>query len=195
MPRALLLLLLLLAIVPTPAIAAGESPAKAPPPTSAREIPIPSWFKLSFLDIPDDVSDATAAKRRVMLYFGQDGCSYCLKLMQVDFTQKNIVDLMHKHFDAIAFNIWGSREVTWFDGKMRTEKELTRFLKIRFTPTLLFLDEKGNVALRVNGYYPPQKFIAALDYVAAHMEHRMPFSEYLKKHYRHQASSAFRGRP
>ncbi len=192
---ALLLLLSLLAIVPAPAVAAGESPVVAQPPPGTREIPIPSWFKLSFLDIPDDVKEATAAGRRVMLYFGQDGCSYCLKLMQVDFTQKNIVGMMHQHFDAIAFNIWGSREVTWLDGKTRTEKDLAHFLKIQFTPTLLFLDEKGNVALRVNGYYPPSKFIVALDYVTGHMESRMPFSEYMKKHYREHGSGMLHDEP
>jgi thioredoxin-related protein len=195
MLRVLLLLLPLVLALPVPGIAAGESPAAAPPPTSAREIPIPSWFKLSFLDIPDDVRDATTAKRRVMLYFGQDGCPYCLKLMQVDFTQKHIVDLMRRHFDAIAFNIWGSREVTWLDGKTRTEKELAHFLKIQFTPTLLFLDEKGNIALRVNGYYPPSKFTVALDYVAGHMETRMPFPEYMKKNYREHASGMLHDEP
>jgi thioredoxin-related protein len=39
---------------------------------------------------------------------------------------------------------------------------------VMFTPTLLFLDEAGNVVLRVNGYYPPHKFNAALEYAAGH---------------------------
>jgi hypothetical protein len=37
---------------------------------------------------------------------------------------------------------------------------------VQFTPTLVFFDEKGGVALRVNGYYPPDRFLAALDAAA-----------------------------
>ena len=36
-------------------------------------------------------------------------------------------------------------------------------LKVQFTPTLVFLDEKGAVARRINGYYPPGEFEAAID--------------------------------
>ena len=64
----------------------------------------------------EDVAEAAQAKRRVVVYFGQDGCSWCKKLMQ-DFGKPEIVRTMHAHFDAIEVNIWGSKDVTWFDGK------------------------------------------------------------------------------
>jgi len=44
-----------------------------------------------------------------------------------------------------------------------TEKQLAATLKVQYTPTLVFFDEKGRVALRINGYYPPDRFTAALD--------------------------------
>ena len=40
----------------------------------------PDWFKNSFLDIREDVADAKAAGKRLVLYFYQDGCPYCKKL-------------------------------------------------------------------------------------------------------------------
>jgi thioredoxin-related protein len=63
----------------------------------------------------------------------------------------------------IAINIWGDREVTWIDGQRMPEKKFAAMLKIQFTPTLLFLDEKGAPAHRINGYLPPEEFYAALD--------------------------------
>ncbi len=50
-----------------------------------------------------------------------------------------------------------------------------------FTPTLLFLDEQGGVVLRANGYYPPHKFDAALDYAATHSGREPGFREYMAK--------------
>ncbi len=38
---------------------------------------------------------------------------------------------------------------------------------MQFTPTLVFFDEKGAVAHRINGYLPPEEFHAALDRIIA----------------------------
>jgi thioredoxin-related protein len=159
---------------------AGGAPARSA--EVPQEIAVPAWFKNSFLDLRDDVSDAAAAHKRVMIYFGQNGCPYCKRLMEVNFRQQDIVDKTRRQFDAIEINIFGSREVTWLDGKPRSEKEFATLLKVQFTPTLLFLDETGNIALRVNGYYPPRRFVAALDYVAQHRESQVSFAEFQKSY-------------
>jgi len=128
----------------------------------------PDWFVNSFLDIREDVSDAAAAGKRVLLYFYQDGCPYCKKLLDTNLALKDTETRMREHFAVIAINMWGDREVTGFEGEMTTEKAFAKSLRVMFTPTLLFLDEAGNVVLRVNGYFPPHKFNAALDYAASH---------------------------
>ena len=141
----------------------------------------PEWFKTSFLDLNEDVAEARAAGKRVMLYFYQDGCPYCAKLLRVNFSTKSIVDKTRKHFDVIAINMWGDREVTDLDGQMLTEKQFAEKWKVMFTPTILILDPQGQVALRINGYYPPDKFEAALDYTALGLEKKLAFREYYAK--------------
>src|SRR5262245_20201248 len=147
---------------------------------SPYAIEIPPWFAESFLDFRDDVRDAARDGKRVMLYFGQDGCPYCTQLMRTNFSQQHVVEKTRKHFVAIALNIWGDREVTWVDGRTMSEKALARGLKIQFTPTLLFLDEKGAIVARINGFYPPDRFEAALDYVAGRMESKLSFAEHMR---------------
>jgi len=98
-----------------------------------------------------------------MLYFGQDGCPYCKRLIEVNWRDPRIADKMRRRFVSLAINIWGDRDVTWTDGRAMTEKQLAAMLKVQFTPTLVFLDEKGAVARRINGYYPPREFEAAID--------------------------------
>jgi thioredoxin-related protein len=116
-----------------------------------------------------------------MLYFGQDGCPYCRQLMEVDFGQRDIVDKTRAHFDAIALNLWGDRETVWLDGVARTEKQLGAYLNVQFTPTLLFLDERGNVVVRLNGLYPAHKFRAVLDYVAQHKESQVALADWVAR--------------
>lgn len=160
-----------------------------------QEIAVPAWFKISFLDLRDDIKEATASGRRVIVYFGQNGCPYCKKLMEANFGRQDIADKTRRHFDAIEINIFGSREVTWIDGKARSEKELAALLKVQFTPTLLFLDEQGRIALRVNGYYPPQRFHAALDYVSQHSENKLSFAEFQKRYLRETGKDELRDDP
>jgi thioredoxin-related protein len=142
-------------------------------------IDIPPWFASSFLDLREDVADAARDGRRLLVYFGQDGCPYCKQLMTTNFSQRTIVEKTRRHFVAVALDLWGDREVKWLDGRVMTEKELARFLEVQFTPTLLFFDEKGAVVVRLNGYYPPQRFEAVLDYVAGRLERAQPVADYL----------------
>ena len=152
-------------------------------------IDIPPWFSETLLDLREDVRDAAREGKRVMLYFGQDGCPYCRMLMQANFTQPAIVRKTRERFVAIALNIWGDREVTAIDGRTMREKDFANYARVQFTPTLLFLDERGAVALRLNGYYPPRRFEAALDYVAGGMERKVSFQDHLKSVAREEASA------
>ncbi len=138
----------------------------------------PSWFKTSFLDLRDDIAEAKASGKRVMLFFYQDGCPYCGKLLRDNFSQRVIAEKSQQYFDVIAINMWGDREVTDLKGATSTEKHFAEQMRVMFTPTLLFLDEQGGVALRVNGYYAPHKFLAALDYVGQHKETQGSFADY-----------------
>ena len=46
--------------------------------------------------------------------------------MRVNFGDKTIADKTRRHFNAIAINIWGDREVTWTDGRVLQRKGARR---------------------------------------------------------------------
>jgi thioredoxin-related protein len=162
-----------------PALAADAPATLAPGMVNPGWHEPPAWFKESFLDIREDVAEAATSGRRLMLYFHQDGCPYCAKLLRENFSDRAIADKTRKHFDVIAINLWGDREVTDLAGKATTEKAFAKSLRVQFTPTLLMLDEKGGTALRLNGYVPPHQFHAALDYAGGRLEKKQSFTDYL----------------
>ena len=141
----------------------------------------PTWFLNSFLDLREDIADAKQRDKRLVLYFFQDGCPYCKKLLEINFAQKDIVDLTRSRFEVLPLNMWGDREVTAIDGQVMSEKQFAEQMRVMFTPTLLFLDENGKAILRVNGYYPPHKFRAALSYVSGRHETTETFRDYFKR--------------
>jgi len=146
------------------------------------EYQIPAWFKNSFLDLKEDIHEAAAQNKRLLVYFGQNGCPYCAELFNNNFSQKHIVDYTRKHFDALEINLWGDREVTDFSGEAMSEKQFAAKHKVWFTPTILFFDKHNQQVLRINGYYPPHQFLSALKYVAEKHEKELSFREYYVRH-------------
>jgi len=140
----------------------------------------PAWFKVSFLELFEDIEEAADNNKRLMVYYYQDGCPYCKKLLEDNFGQRNISDKTQKYFDVVAINLWGDRYVTVGD-KTYTEKEFAEALKVQYTPTLLFFNEENKIIFRANGYYPPEKFSALLDYIGKKQETRLSYREYMQE--------------
>jgi thioredoxin-related protein len=165
----------------TPALAPLllANPAAAQPVPSPHAIDIPRWFSNSLLDFKDEIPEAAREGKRVMVYFGQDGCPYCKALMKASFGPGPIADKTRKHFVAIAINLWGDTPVTWIDGTQTTEKALARQLAVQFTPTLLFFETDGRLVLRLNGYLPPERMTHVLDYVIERRDREQSLAEYI----------------
>lgn len=170
-----LLIVLVLASTPAAITAAELSGVN-----QTHSIDIPAWFKNSFLDISEDVQDAAAASKRVMLFFHQDGCGSCRRFYDTTFGDPSVHDKTRRHFDVIAIDINGARQVTDIMGETLLEEDFARNMKSQVTPTVVFLTENGTTALRLPGYTPPEKFIHVLDYVAGHHENRLGLDEYLR---------------
>lgn len=129
----------------------------------AQPAEVPGWFAESFLEFPQDVKEAARERKRLMLYFWQEGCPYCKRFVETTLADRAIQESTRRHFVAVALDLFGAREVEWVDGRRMSEKALAQELKVRATPTLLFLDETGAIALRLVGYLPPERFAEALD--------------------------------
>lgn len=172
--------LLVLFFMLPPAVNAADETELSPGLVNPGYEQKPAWFKVSFLDIYDDIAEAAAKDKRVMLYFYQDGCPYCKKLLEDNFGQRDIADKTRKYFEVVAINIWGNNEVIVGDDEF-TEAEFSAALKVQYTPTLIFFNKDNKAIYRANGYYPPEKFHTVLDYVGQKMETKTSYQDYLAK--------------
>lgn len=147
--------------------------------SGAVETVYPDWFKVSFMEFEEDVAEAAANGKRLMLIFHQNGCPYCNAFVERNLAQIDIVNTLKTKFDVIEINMWGDREVVSVGGDVYTEKAFAEALQVQFTPTVLFLTEEGELALRINGYYDPDKFRHVLNYVSNKLESEQTFADYL----------------
>ncbi len=99
------------------------------------------WFVQSFFDLREDFAEANAQGKRLAVIFEQRGCTYCVKMHTEVLKKRYINDYVRENFAVIQFDMWGSREVTDFDGQKMPEKKLAERWGIMFTPTVIFFKE------------------------------------------------------
>ena len=152
-----------------------DAPLKEP-------LAFPDWFKLSFLDLREDVKEVhEAGKQGLIVYFGQKYCAYCKQFLEKDLEAEDIQAYAREHFDLIGLDIHGDRTVTDMQGNELTESALAVRDKTNFTPSVIFYSDSGKEVLRLRGYYPPYRFRAAMEYVAdAHYKDES-YREYLAR--------------
>jgi len=145
----------------------------------AKQVGHPGWFRDSFLDLAEDVTELAENNQGLAVYFYQNACPYCAKLINTNFGNPVLVNRLQKSYQVLAINMWGDREVVDLDGRELTEKEMAARWKVQFTPTFIFLDQTGKVAIRINGYRDISSFHAALDYLEAYPKGGLSYREYI----------------
>ena len=186
----LLLAALLCCSLLTNNVSANETSAERGEFLGAMDTVYPDWFKVSFMELEEDVAEAAAEGKRLMLLFHQDGCPYCNAFVEKNLAQKDIEETLKTKFDVIEFNMWGDREVVSVNGEVFTEKNFAKALNVQFTPSILFLTEEGQLSLRLNGYYDPDRFRVALDYVINKMESKQSFTDFVAANTSNTSSKA-----
>ncbi len=166
----------------TSAFAEGEDPHTFDDFPLTDPLKYPEWFKQSFLDLPEDLHESVNnGKKGIIVYFGQKRCAYCRMLMEVNFRQKEIAQYTRENFDVIPIDIWSVEELTDMNGNVMSERDFAHRENTSFTPSLMFYDADGNLAMKLRGYYPPYQFMAALQYVAEGHYKREKFKVYLAR--------------
>jgi thioredoxin-related protein len=93
----------------------------------------------------------------------------------------DIVHYTRQNFDVVPVDVWSPEELTTVDGVTMSQREYAIQMGTNFTPSLVFFDQDGKVALRLRGYYPPYQFRAALEYVAGGHYQRESFAVYMAR--------------
>ncbi len=102
----------------------------------------PTWLRTTFKDFAEDHAAATAEGKHMVIIVEQRGCIYCNKMHEEIFPIPRIDAMIRENFFVVQLNMFGDEEVTDFDGKVMTEKELARRWGLVFTPTMIFLPEE-----------------------------------------------------
>lgn len=149
------------------------------------------WYLESFLDLNEDLAGATAKGKRFAILWGLKGCPACKRMHEVHMLDPKIETYIRENFEILHLNHIGSREVTDFDGRKRSEKAFGEAYGIRFTPTVQFFPEtteglaaksgQAREVARMPGLLEPAEFLAMFRYVREKGYETATFPDWLKK--------------
>jgi len=122
---------------PLPSPVGAETP-RVEPDKEENGLYHQKWFHISFLDLREDFEEARKAGLRFAVIFEQRGCPYCTKMHTEILSQRYINDYVRQNFRIVQLDMFGSREVTDFDGTKMSEKALAERWGVIFTPTIIF---------------------------------------------------------
>src|SRR6056297_1672497 len=100
------------------------------------------WMRDTFKDLREDLAEAQAEGKRLVLFFEQRGCIYCAQMHEEVFSDPGISDYIGENFFVVQLNLHGDIAVTDFDGDARPEKDMAGKWRVLFTPSIVFLPEE-----------------------------------------------------
>ena len=97
----------------------------------------PDWLRETFKDLREDLAEANAEGKRLLITVEQRGCIYCTTMHEEVFPDPKIDALIRQSYFVVQLNLFGDVEVTDFDGTVMSEKEIAMRWGVMFTPTLI----------------------------------------------------------
>jgi thioredoxin-related protein len=141
------------------------------------------FFTQSFGDFPEELAEARkAGKIGIMLFFEQEGCSYCRTMMNKVLNQRQVQDWYRERFVAIAVDIRGDVELKDFDGVSLPSKAFAIQRRAVMTPVIIFIDLDGSEIFRKWGMIStPEEFLLVGSYIEEKRYMDISFDDYSRQ--------------
>jgi thioredoxin-related protein len=110
------------------------------------------FFDLSLGDFKAELATASqAGKQGILLMFETEDCPYCRRMREQVLSRGDVQAYFHRQFSIYSVDIRGDVSVTDFSGTETNEKTLARAMRVRGTPTFVFVGLDGKELARYTG--------------------------------------------
>ncbi|MES9940832.1 MAG: thioredoxin fold domain-containing protein [Candidatus Thiodiazotropha sp. 6PLUC2] len=115
----------------------------------------------------------------VLLFFETGQCPFCRRMRAGVLADKGLITEYRKKYIAVALDMESEQPMTDLDGSLTSAKALAHSLGVARTPTMVFLDGRGEERYRHSGLIAdPRRFLALLNYVSGNHQDSLSFKEY-----------------
>lgn len=109
-----------------------------------------AWMRDTFKDLREDLAEANAEGKRLVVFIEQRGCIYCAKMHEEVFPHPELSKYIEDNYFVVQMNLHGNDTAVDFDGQEDEQSALMRKWGILFTPTLMFFPEDVPEGVQAN---------------------------------------------
>lgn len=131
---------------------------------------VASAQKINWMTMDEALAAQSKKPKKIFVDMYTSWCGPCKMLDRDTFSNKDVINYINTHFYAVKFNAEGNETVSYqnkdytnpgYDPakakRRNSQHQFARFMGVRAYPTVLFLDEQGNLINRVKSYKKPQQ--------------------------------------
>lgn len=100
------------------------------------------WMRETFKDLREDLDEANAEGKRLMILIEQRGCIYCERMHRDVFPLPVIDSYIRENFFVVQLDLYGAAELIDFDGEELSQRDAMRKWGMMFTPSILFMPQE-----------------------------------------------------
>ncbi|TNE37506.1 thioredoxin family protein [Roseovarius sp.] len=100
------------------------------------------WMRETFMDLREDLDEANAEGKRLMILIEQRGCIYCERMHRDVFPLPVIDSYIRENFFVVQLDLYGAAELIDFDGEELSQRDAMRKWGMMFTPSILFMPQE-----------------------------------------------------
>lgn len=126
--------------------------------------------EINWVSLEEAVALQKKAPKKIMMDVYTSWCGPCKMLDKNTFQNKDVAAYVNENYYAVKFNAEGNEEVNYKGKKFsnpnynpalakrrNSAHELSRYFQVQAYPTIVFMDEKGELIAPIRGYQsPPQ---------------------------------------
>ena len=152
--------------------------------------PYTHFFNPHTDDLKVELADAKkASKKALFLMFEQEGCPGCNHMKQHVLSRPDVQKFYRDQFLNFAIDIYSAVPLNDFTGRNQTEKNYAESMKVKGTPTLVFVDLEGKEIVRILGVVQEaDEFLLLGEFVASGAYKSRKFAEYKQEQLRKKGS-------
>ncbi|WP_091422893.1 thioredoxin fold domain-containing protein [Formosa sp. Hel1_31_208] len=126
--------------------------------------------EINWMTLEEALAAQKKKPKKIMMDVYTNWCGPCKLLDKNTFHNKDVVDYVNENYYAVKFNAEGNTVINYKGNKFsnpnykeelknrrNSSHELSSYLKIRAYPTIVYMDEKGDVIQPIRGYMKPKQ--------------------------------------
>ncbi|MAO09161.1 MAG: thioredoxin family protein [Alteromonas sp.] len=133
-------------------------------------VSLASAQEIKWMTMEDALAAQAKNPKKIFVDMYTVWCGPCKMLDKNTFSNPDVANFINKNFYAVKFNAEGNAKINYkgklyanpsYDPAKATRRnsahQFSRYLGVTAYPTVIFLDENGNLINRVKGYRTPQQ--------------------------------------